>query len=44
MKRYTREQIVVKLRQADVELGKGQTVKQACRAIEVSEQTYCRWR
>ena len=44
MKRYTPEQIVAKLRQADVELGKGQTVKQACRAIEVSEQTYYRWR
>ena len=44
MKRYTPEQIVAKLRQADVELGKGQTVKQACRAIEVSEQSYYRWR
>jgi putative transposase len=44
MKRYTPEQIVAKLRQADVELGKGQTVKQVCRAIEVSEQTYYRWR
>jgi transposase-like protein len=32
------------LRAADVELGKGQTVPQACRVIEVSEQTYYRWR
>lgn len=35
---------MAKLRQADVELGNGQTVKQACRVIEVSEQTYYRWR
>ncbi len=44
MKKYTPEQIVAKLRQADVELGKGQTVKQVCRTIEISEQTYYRWR
>jgi transposase-like protein len=44
MKKYRPEQIVAKLRQADVELGKGQTVPQVCRAIEVSQQTYYRWR
>ena len=44
MKKYRPEQIVEKLRQADVELGKGQTVPEVCRAIEVSEQTYYRWR
>ena len=44
MKRFTPEQIVEKLRQADVELGKGQNVKEVCRTIEVSEQTYYRWR
>jgi transposase-like protein len=44
MKRTTPEQIVVKLRQADVELGKGQSVKEVCRTLEVSEQTYYRWR
>jgi transposase-like protein len=44
MKRFTPEQIVSKLRQADVELGKGQTVKEVCRKIEVTEQTYYRWR
>ena len=37
------EQIVAKLRQADVALGKGHAVKEVCRNIEVSEQTYCRW-
>jgi len=44
MKRYTPEQIVSKLRQADVELGDGHTVPEVCRKIEVSQQTYYRWR
>ena len=44
MKKYTPEQIVSKLRQADRELGKGQTVKEVCWTIEISEQTYYRWR
>jgi len=44
MKRYSPEQIVSKLRQADVELGKGASVKEVCRKIEVAEQTYYRWR
>ena len=44
MKKYRPEQIVSKLRQADVELGKGLKVPEVCRAIEVSQQTYYRWR
>ena len=44
MKRYTPKQIVEKLRQADVELGKGKTIKEVCRTIEISEYTYYRWR
>ncbi len=44
MKRFTPDQIVSKLRQADVELGKGHTVPEVCRKIEVSQQTYYRWR
>ena len=44
MRKYRPEQIVEKLRQADVELGKGQNVKEVCSKIEVSEQTYYRWR
>jgi transposase-like protein len=43
-KRYSAEQIVGKLRQADVELGKGKRVAEVCRLLEVSEQTYYRWR
>ena len=44
MKKFRPEQIVAKLRQADVELGKGLKVPEVCRAIEVSQQTYYRWR
>lgn len=43
-KRYTETQIVSKLRQADALLGKGGTVPEVCREIEVSQQTYYRWR
>jgi len=44
MKKYRPEQIVEKLRRADVELGQGLSVKEVCRTIEISEQTYYRWR
>ena len=44
MKRFTPDQIVSKLRQADIELGKGLTVPEVCRKIEISQQTYYRWR
>jgi putative transposase len=43
-KRCTGTQIVVKLRQADRLLGQGKTVPEVCREIEVSQQTYYRWR
>ena len=43
-KRYTAEQIVAKLREAEVELSKGQSTAQVCKKIGVSEQTYYRWR
>lgn len=43
-KRHSAEEIVNKLRQADVDLSKGTTVAQACKAIGVTEQTYYRWR
>jgi DNA-binding NarL/FixJ family response regulator len=38
-KRYTSEQIIMKLREGEVLLSKGKTVKEACRALEISEQT-----
>ena len=43
-KRYSVEQIVSKLRQADVGLGKGLKVPDVCRELGISEQTYYRWR
>jgi len=43
-KRHSAEQIVGKLRQADVALGKGLRVPEVCRELGISEQTYYRWR
>ncbi len=42
--RHTTDQIIEKLRQADVSLGQGQKVPEACKILEISEQTYYRWR
>jgi transposase-like protein len=43
-KRYSPEEIVNKLRQAEVELAKGRTVAQVCKQLGVTDQTYYRWR
>jgi len=43
-KRFTSEQIILKLREAEVLLGQEKTVREVCRALEISEQTYYRWR
>ncbi len=43
-KRYTPEQIISKLREAEVLLSQGETVAQATKQLGVSEQTYYRWR
>jgi putative transposase len=43
-KRPKPEEIVAKLRQADVLISQGQSVAEAVRAISVSEVTYYRWR
>ena len=43
-KRFKAEEIVNKLREADVLLSKGQTVAQACKQIGVADFTYYRWR
>jgi transposase-like protein len=42
--RFSAEQIVNKLRQAEVMQAQGQTIAQACKAIGITEQTYYRWR
>ena len=43
-KRHTAEQIVAKLREAEVELAKGLKVPEVARKLGVSEHTYYRWR
>jgi putative transposase len=43
-KSHTTEQIIGKLREAEVLLGQGQTVQEICRSLNISEQTYYRWR
>ncbi|PWS34300.1 IS3 family transposase [Falsiroseomonas bella] len=43
-KAHTPEEIVAKLRQAEVLMGQGKTVADAVRAIGVTEPTYYRWR
>ena len=43
-KRYSVEQIIRKLREAEVEISRGQTAGQVRRKLGVSENTYYRWR
>jgi transposase-like protein len=42
--RYNAEEIIHRLREADVLLGQGETVGQACKQLGVVEQSYYRWR
>ena len=43
-KRYKPEEIIHKLRVAEVELSKGHNTGQICRKLGITEQTYYRWR
>ena len=43
-KQFSSEQIITKLREAEVLLNQGMTVSEAARQLEISEQTYYRWR
>jgi putative transposase len=43
-KNYTTEQIIGKLRQAEVMLGQGRSLDEAVREIGVTKNTYYRWR
>ena len=43
-KRFSVEQIINHLREAEVFLAQGQTIGQVCRHIGISEQSYYRWR
>ena len=43
-KRYTSEQIILQLREAEVELAKGESTAEVCRKLGITEPTYYRWR
>ena len=43
-KRYRPEDIIVKLREAEVLLARGMKVPEVAKAIGIHEITYCRWR
>ena len=43
-KRYTAEQIIGPLRQAEIWISEGKTIIEAVRELGISEQTYYRWR
>ena len=41
-KRHTAEQIIGKLREAEVELAQGKTTGEVCKRLGITEQTYYR--
>ena len=43
-KRHTAEQIIWKLRTAEIEMAKGISTLEVCRKLGISEQTYYRWK
>ncbi len=43
-KRYRAEEIILKLREAEVEVGRGKAVPEICRQLGITEATYYRWR
>ena len=43
-KRHTVDQMIAKVRRADVLLGKGTKVPEVCKELGITEQTYYRWR
>jgi len=43
-RRHTPEQVIRKLRESDRMLGEGKTIPEVAKALEVSENTYHRWR
>jgi putative transposase len=42
--RHTPEQIIGKLREAEVKTAKGTALAQVCKDLAITEQTYYRWR
>ena len=42
--KYKAEQIIPMLREAEVEIGKGLSVREVCRKLQIHEHTYYHWR
>lgn len=43
-RKYSSEEIIHKLREADVLLGQGKSIAETCKQVGVTDQTYFRWR
>ena len=43
-RKYSTEQIVAKLREAEKFQGEGLTIPQTCKKLQISDQTFYRWR
>ena len=43
-KKYTAEQIINHLREAEIFISQGKSIREASRQIGITEQTYYRWR
>jgi len=43
-RKHSAEEVVTKLREAEVLLAKGQTMAEVCRQLAISDQTYYKWR
>ena len=43
-KRHTAEQIILKLREAEIALSEEQSVRAVCKTLKMTEQTCYRWR
>jgi len=43
-RKYSSEEIIHKLREADVALGQGKSIAEACKQLGITDQTYYRWR
>ena len=43
-KRFTAEQIIGKLREVEVLQGQGMSIQESSRQLDITEQTYYRWR
>lgn len=43
-RRHSDEQFIHKLREAEIALAQGRTTKDVCKQLEITEQTYYRWR